>query len=421
MTAKHFTPWILLFAITPALVMSEPATMPLPVAEPATQQVSPEGLARLHALVGGMVDEGKHAGAATMVVRNGKIIDWQNWGMADIDDSKPIQNDTIFRIYSMTKVITSVAALQLVEQGKLELDQEVVDIIPELKGLKVYKSGTADDMVLEDVRTPMTVRMLLNHTAGFTYAFFKTNPVHDVYDESDLWKGNSLDDFLEVAAELPLLRQPGADYNYGISDDILAIVIERVSGVKFEDYIQRNITDPLGMVDTAYDLPESKWHRLATVYKYDDDGALVAEDEDKLLSSHPMAGKGINSGGGGMFSTTGDYARFAQCLLNGGELEGVRIIQSDTLALAMEDSLPEGSFAFGPDQGWGLISGLQRAHPDSQSPLTPGSFTWSGAATTHFFADPSEQLIGIIMVQQFPYDPHQLFGSFRNAVYAAIE
>ena len=410
---------LILASILLAGALSSHAAIPLPVSAPADQQVDPERLKRMHDLVKSYITDGKHAGAATMVVRNGKIIDWQTWGKADIDSDEPVRKDTIFRIYSMTKVITSAAVLQLYEQNKLLLTQPVTDFIPELQGLKVFAGGTAEEPELAELKTPITIRMLLNHTAGFTYSFFKESPVHELYENADLWNAGSLDDFLESAARLPLLAQPGNSYHYGISDDILAIVVQRASGMPFEDYIAKNITGPLKMHDTAFHVPEEKLHRLASIHKHGEYGKLMVV-EDEVIGAYAEKGRGIPSGGGGLFSTIGDYARFAQCLLNGGELDGVRILGRKTIELAMQNSLPEGAYAFSPTQVWGLMSGLLIDMPGSLEPVSEGTFTWSGAATTHFFADPSENLIGLIFTQHFPYDEHQLFTRFRISVYQAL-
>ena len=213
------------------------AASPLPVSSPARQQIDPVRLERMHALVSGYVTDGKHAGAMAMVVRNGKIVDWQTWGKSSLDSGEPIKKDSIFRIYSMSKIITSAAVLQLFEQNKLLLSQPVTDFIPELKELKVFTGGTTEALELEDIKTPITIRMLLNHTAGFTYGFFDESPVNELYKTAKLWNASSLEDFLQRAAKLPLIAPPGEAYHYGINDDILALVVQRASGMPFEEYI----------------------------------------------------------------------------------------------------------------------------------------------------------------------------------------
>lgn len=414
----HINPFFTALLLLSTLTAN--AASPLPVSSPEHEQIDPARLERMHALVSGYIDDGKHAGAAAMVVRNGKIVDWQTWGKANIDTGDAVSRDTIFRIYSMSKIITSVAVLQLFEQNKLLLSQPVTDFIPELKELRVFTGGTAEAPELEGIKTPITIRMLLNHTAGFTYGFFEESPVHELYKTADLWNAGSLDDFLRRAAALPLIAQPGETYHYGISNDILALVIQRASGMSFEEYIAENITRPLKMKDTAFYVPAEKLHRLAAIHRHGEDGRLTVVVDD-LLGAYAEKGLGIPSGGGGLFSTIGDYARFIQSLLNGGELDGVRILGRKTIQLAMQNSLPEGAFAFSPAMGWGLMSGLHIDMPGSLEPVSEGTFTWSGAATTHFFADPSEKLIGMIFTQHFPYDEHELFTRFRISVYQALQ
>jgi CubicO group peptidase (beta-lactamase class C family) len=189
----------------------------------------------------------------------------------------------------------------------------------------------------------------------------------------------------------------------------------------FEEYIAANITAPLKMKDTAFYVPAEKLNRLVSIHKPGDDGELQLVTEDELIGAFTEKGRGVPSGGGGLFSTIGDYARFLQCLLNDGELDGARILGRKTIELAMQNSLPEGAFAFSPTMGWGLMSGLHIDMPASLEPVSEGTFTWSGAATTHFFADPTENLIGLIFTQHFPYNEHQLFTRFNISVYQALE
>ena len=406
----------LFLAVLSLPVHSSVAATPLPVSSPASQH--PQQLERMHELVGGFIDDGKYAGAATMVVRNGKIVDWQSWGKASLRTNAPVEKDTIYRIYSLSKVITATAVLQLLEQNKLQLNQKVTDFIPEMQALRVYKNGTVDDIKHEEIKTPITIEMMLNHTAGFTYDFFNHSPVHSLYKKADLFNSESLDDFLGRVIELPLLAQPGEAFNYSISYDQLPVIIQRASGMKFEEYIRENITMPLKMSDTAYYVPKEEMHRLADIH-FEKDGKLKAAT--KGIPHYADKGRGLNAGGAGMFSTIGDYARFAQYILNGGELDGKRILGEKTIALAMKNSLPEGSSAFIPSQGWGLMSGLFLDIPGETSPVSEGTFFWYGGSTTHFFADPAQNLIGLIFVQHVPMDAHGLFNPFRESVYQALD
>ncbi len=273
-------------------------------------------------------------------------------------------------------------------------------------------------MEREEVKTPITIKMMLNHTAGFSYDFFNHSPVHDLYKKADLLNSASLEEFLGRVVELPLLAQPGEAFNYSISHDILPIVIERASGMKFEDYIHEHIIEPLKMSNTAFYVPEAEMHRLADIH-FEKDGKLKAVT--KGYTAYAERGRGFISGGQGLFSTIGDYARFAQCILNGGELDGKRILDEKTIDLAMKNTLPDGSFAFIPSQRWGLMSGLYVDIQGETSPVSEGTFFWYGGSTTHFFADPEQNLIGLIFVQHFPMDAHGLFEPFRMSVYQALD
>lgn len=385
---------------------------------PQAEGVDPVRLQRVYDLVGGSVASGQHAGANVLVARHGRIVAQRSFGSRDLDSGAPMQADTIVRIYSMSKVVTAVATLQLFEQNKFGLDSPVTTWLPELKDLKVFTGGTAESPQLEPARSPITVRMLLNHTAGFTYDFFAGSPVHDLYKKQDLWNSTSLDDFMAKVAKLPLLAQPGTAFHYGINDDILGALVQRVSGSRFEAFVERNITRPLGMNDTAFDVPAEKRSRLSKLHEIRD-GRLRTTPE--IIGAYAEPGRGIPCGGAGLFSTIGDYARFAQCLLDGGQLDGVRILGRKTVELARKNSLPPGVFAFGPADGWGLFSAVRIDPVRAGEPVSEGTFYWSGAATTHFFVDPEEDLVALVFCQHLPFDQHGLFTRFRTAVAQALE
>lgn len=404
----------LLFSIAPATSGS-----PLPSVPPQDAGVDPRRVSRVHELIESYVDEGKYAGAISLIARNGKIADWRAWGTRNVKTGAPMKKDTICRIYSMTKVITSVAALQLFEQGKVRLDSPVTDWLPELKHLKVFAGGTADAPQLVEVTNTLTIKMLLNHTGGFTYDFFGGSPVHELYKRADLWNSKSMDDFIRKTAQLPLLAQPGTAFHYGIGNDILGALIERVSGLPFEEYVARHITGPLKMNDTSFDVPKNKRDRVATLHELGPDRKLRVTEP--ILGAYADPGQGIASGGAGLFSTIGDYARFAQCLLNDGELDGARILGRKTVELARLNSLPDGVYAFSPADGWGLFSAVRINAAVANEPVSSGAFFWSGAATTHFFVDPTEKLIALVFCQHVPFDEHGLFTRFRTTVEQAIE
>jgi len=409
-------PWIA-FGLSIAWVRAVTAADPFPHSTPEAEGFDPVRFDRIRTLVRGEVESGKVAGASVLVARRGKLVEYTSFGKRDILSGAPMETDTIVRIYSMSKVITAVAALQLFEQNRFNLDSPVETWLPELKGLQVLTGGTADAPQLTPASRPITVRMLLNHTAGFTYDFFSGSPVQELYKRVDLWNSPNLDALMAKVGKLPLLAQPGTAYNYGISDDVLGALIQRVSGISFEEFVARNITGPLKMHDTAFDVPEAKRSRLGQLHELRD-GKLVTTPE--ILGAFAEPGRGIPCGGAGLFSTLGDYARFAQCLLQGGELEGARILGRKTVELARLNSLPPGVFAFSPSDGWGLFSAVRIDSARSGEPVSEGTFYWSGAATTHFFVDPKESLVALVFCQHLPFDQHGLFTRFRTAVSQAL-
>jgi CubicO group peptidase (beta-lactamase class C family) len=390
----------------------------LPVSEPEAEGMNRDRLERVFDLVGGTVAAGKHAGANVLVVRNGRVVGERSFGVRDRGTGARMEADTIVRIYSMTKVVTCVAALQLFERSQFTLDSPVTQWLPELRDVKVFTGGTAAAPKLVPAEGPVTVRMLLNHTGGFTYDFFSGSPVHELYQQADLWNSGSLNEFMVKVGKLPLLGQPGEAFHYGIGNDVLGVLIQRVSGERFEDYVARHITGPLGMTDTFFDVPEAKRDRVAKLHELGDGGLRTTPE---ILGAYAEPGRGIPCGGAGLFSTIGDYSRFAQCLLNGGQLDGVRILGRKTLELGRLNSLPAGVGAFGPADGWGLFSAIRLDPMRAGEPLNPGAFFWSGAATTHFFADPTERVVALVFCQHLPFDQHGLFTRFRTAVMQAVE
>ncbi len=392
------------------------AAAPLPLGQASKTGFHADRLKQVDQLVKRYVDEEKHAGVSYLVIRKGKIVAQQGYGTVNVDTSQSIRPDTIFRIYSMSKVLTSVAALQLVESGDLNLNADISQWLPELKALNVMT-----DDGLQPASSPITVRMLLNHTAGFTYDFFEGSPVHDRYKQADLWNSESLNEFIQKVSALPLLSEPGKEFHYGIGLDVMGALIERVFGETFPDYLRKHITQPLRMSDTGFSVPDTKRKRLATIHQQSASGSL--ETTAPILGAYAEAGRGIPSGGGGLFSTIGDYARFAQMLLNKGHLDGVQILGRKTIELALENSLTETETPyneFSPADGWGLLGAVRLDVGKSQELGSEGMFYWSGAATTHFFVDPKEELIGLVFSQHIPFDQHNLFSPFRNTIYQAL-
>lgn len=363
------------------------------------------------------VERGDYAGVSYLVVRDGETVLEGGCGFADVEERTPMRPDTIVRIYSMSKVFTCVAALQLVDDGVVKLDDPITKWLPEFASPLVFTGGTVDAPVLEPLARPITVKNLLNHTAGFTYDFFP-GAVAELYQRADLWNAPSLDEFVTRAAKLPLVRQPGRAFDYGISDDVLGALIQRASGMPFDEFVARRITQPLGLHDTGFDVPAEKFARLAALHVRD---GKTLKTGPVIIGAYAERGRGFPSGGGGMFSTIRDYARFAQCLLEKGELDGVRILARGTVERALENSLPAGVTTFDAATGWGLFSGVRLDVPAAENPASPGTFTWAGAATTLFFADPKQRLVALFFAQHTPYDERQMFPRFSAAVYAALK
>jgi CubicO group peptidase (beta-lactamase class C family) len=393
---------------------------PLPTAPPESQQVSVSRLARVGTAITGAIDAGDHAGAVWLVARNGRILDWQASGSRDVEASLPMKKDTIFRIYSMTKVVSSVAAMILIEEGRLRLDDEVGTYLPALAGMKVWQGGTETAPDLVATEHPITVKQLLTHTSGLIYGF-DSRPIDKVYQEADAMGATSMDEFVGIAATLPLAFQPGERFAYGLGIDVIGAIVEQISGQPFEQFVRARITDPLGMEDTGFDLPPEKHSRIARIYRRGDDGTLEAVEP--LADVYPSPGRGFAAGGAGLFSTASDYARFGQMLLNGGELDGVRILGRKTVELMMQNHLahldPPTTSPDGGD-GFGLGGSVRVSVANAGEAGSVGQFGWSGAASTFFRIDPEEDLMILLLLQQVPFNDGNLIGRVSALVYASL-
>jgi CubicO group peptidase (beta-lactamase class C family) len=404
---------------------------PLPTVSPSAVGVDGERLGRLDARMKRFVEEGQHAGIVTLLARNGRIVAWRTWGQRDVARQLPMEKDTIFRIYSMSKVITSVAVLTLHEEGRIKLDDPVAKYLPALKAVKVFKGGTAAAPVLAPARTPITIKHLLTHTSGFIYGF-GSDPIDRIYNGSKIFEAGSLDAFVAQAAKLPLAHEPGTRFSYGISTDILGAVVEKVTGKKFEEVVEERICRPLRMRDTSFDVPADKIGRLAVVYKHAPSGSGVTTgggesgpfvEASAIASAFAEPGRGFAAGGSGIFSTIGDYARFAQMLLNGGELDGVRILGKKTVELMTANHLNHLARVTHPpsdSDGFGLGVSVRLDVARSNELGSVGRFGWNGAATTSVIIDPKEQLIGLVFAQHMPYNQHDLFWNFSTLAYQAL-
>ncbi len=321
----------------------------------------------------------------------------------------------------MSKIVTSVAVLCLVEDGLVKLDDRLDAWLPAFKDPQVMTGGTADEPKLEPARQPITIKHLLTHTSGHTYDFFGPDGIHLLYQRANLWESPSLEEFVVRAARLPLKAQPGVEFNYGIADDILGAVIERASGQKFEEFLKQRIFGPLAMLDTSFDVPDEKRERLATLSQRGPDGKLATTDP--IIGAYAEPGRGFASGGGGLFSTVGDYLRFAQMLANQGELDGRRVIGRKTVELMTANhltTLTRPNHQFSEANGWGLGVEVQLDLGRSSLPGSPGAFGWYGAATTYCRIDPREKLVAVLFTQHVPFNEQKVFEVFTAMYYAAI-
>jgi CubicO group peptidase (beta-lactamase class C family) len=373
----------------------------LPTARPESVGMSSERLTRLPAGMQSLVDQGRLAGVVTMVARHGKVVEFEAAGKRDIAANAPMTKDTIFRIYSMTKPITGVAMMMLFEEGKWQLKDPVAKYIPEFANLKVYATDARGNMTLVDPGHPVTMRELMSHTGGFTYGYFSNTPVDKLQREADVINPkNTLEEMVQRVAKLPLNSQPGSEWHYSISVDIQGYIVQKLSGMPFDEFLEKRIFKPLAMVDTGFYVPAEKLKRLAELYHYGKDGQL---DLERGMANHDFSAKpALSSGGGGLVSTATDYMRFCQMLLNGGQLDGVRLLSPRTVELMRSNELPPTLSTWTPGEGYGLDVGMYTDVVAAGGYYGKGTFYWGGLAGTWFWIDPDNDLIVVGMIQQLP-------------------
>lgn len=381
---------------------------------------SPVRLESLHRCVERFVEEGKHAGISLLLLRKGQVADVFAAGFRDLALEAPMQRDTIVRIYSMTKIIVSVAALLLVEEGRLSLLDPVKDYLPEFDDPEVLTGGTSKNPQLVPADEPITIHHLFTHTSGLIYEA-PGEAIGEMYDKAGLEDAESLAEMVKRLARLPLKRQPGTMFEYGYSTDVLARIIEVVSGQPLDAFLKERILGPLGMNDTDFAVPENKKGRLAKVYEHGKKGDLQA-----LPSLAGEASEGVRkypSGGAGLFSTLDDYGLFGQMLCSGGELHGRRILSRKAFGILIADhlgGLPVANRSFTTGYGFGLGVAVRINDGLAGTLGTLGAFGWSGMATTQCIIDPAEELVMLIFAQHLPFDEHRLLQRFANLVYQAL-
>lgn len=419
---------VLILATFGLLLSGAAGAKPLPTVKAERQDMSTERLQRITNITQQYVDEGKLAGVITMVTRRGKIVHFEAVGSRGADDSTPLKKDDLFRIYSMTKPIAATAMMQLYEQGKFHLSDPVSKFVPELKDLKVLNGEGA----LEPVKSEMTMQQLLTHTTGLSYGFNPGNdPVDKLYVEAELWKAKDLDDFATQLGKLPLKFHPGDQWHYSVAVDVTGLVVERLSGQPFDEYLAEQIFEPLEMVDTFFAVPDDKVDRfLPNHYLDPKTGKLtqIPAGGDAAMQNYREVT--LFSGGGGLVSTTMDYMRWAEMMRNGGELDGVRILGPKTVKYMATNHLDASMTGGGSGEqptlgtplrgfGFGLGFGLVTDTAASGVIGSVGEFNWGGAAGTVFWIDPVEQMVVVGMIQLMG-SPYPFRSDLRVATYQAL-
>ena len=399
-------------------------------ARPKELGFSASRLSRIDAAMGRYVDQNKLAGVIATVARHGKVVYHECLGMMDLEAGKEMQPDTIFRIFSMTKPIVTAALMMLYEEGRFQLTDPVSKFIPEFSRVKVFAGSSETAFQVVDLEREISIRDLLAHTAGLCYGFAYDSPVESMFREAGFFKAplylleTPLEEMIQRLVELPLLYQPGSGWRYSVATDVVGRLIELISEVPLDQFLEKNVFKPLGMEDTGFYVPQADLGRFAALYGPADGGGV------KLLDSpaaSPFTRQPVGlSGGIGLVSTAADYMRFAQMLLNGGELDGVRLLGRKTVELMRTNHLPQELI---PIQvrphtlhGCGFGLGFRvLVHPAGAGRLgSAGEFGWGGYASTSFFIDPQEELIGLLLTQLAPSRYYPIREEFKVLVYQAL-
>lgn len=391
-----------------------------------------EGLRLLDAWTADMVQSGHVAGASTLLMRHGQVAAFNTHGALRLGAPEPLSRDALFRIYSMTKPVTGVAMMILFEEGRWTLDDPITKFLPEFAHLKVFTGlDAAGEMVVEDAERAPTMRELMSHTAGFGYGLFDVHPVERAYREHAVLSADNSDDLVARAARIPLMFQPGTEWFYSIATDLQGVIVERLTGQRFGDFLQSRIFAPLGMIDTGFQTRPDNAHRLTAIYSGDGQGGLREATHvfDMPIHDYTRPPR-IQGGGGGLLSTAADYARFCQMILNGGELDGARILKPETVALMGTNVVPDAVLAtsnplrllpFNPAFGFGLDFAVVLDPKALGASEGRGTLSWGGGGGTWFWIDPLNDLIFIGLIQRMA-DPvsAEFRGRARTLVYQAL-
>ena len=397
-----------------------------PDARPEEVGLSTERLARFADYTNAMVESRKIPGATVAISRFGKLAYFETFGWADIEERKPTRADTLYRLHSMTKPLFAVATMTLVEEGRLRLQDPISKYVPEFADVKVLVGGTADAPEVGDPKSAPTVGQLLSQTAGIAVGIdmFAEKTIAEIYRRAQYWKGNpNAEQVAQRIARLPLAGHPGEIFVYGVSFDVLGRVLEVASGQPLDVFLSERLLEPLDMVDTFFFVPEDKLHRFSQSYEITAPGSLQAATSPEHMARW-QPGRRFFSPNGGLVSTVSDYLRFAQMMLNGGELDGARIVSRKTIELLtaivvenaqaplLRNELP----GYGYSLGFGVLEDLAA----SGKPGTLGQYEWAGAGDTYFFVDPAEQLIGLFFTQVYPAGTYKLREWLPTLTYQAL-
>lgn len=402
-----------------------------------SKKLSIDRLGNVEKLLDRYVSEGKIPGYNCLISQNSEEVVYFQNGLKDVERSKLIDRNTLFRIYSMTKPLTSVALMQLYEQGLLLLDDPVHRYIPEWKNLKVFKSGDATDFEVSDSDRPMTIKDLLLHTAGLTYGFQQSHAVDEIYRRegiSSQVEGATLKTMAEQLVDIPLQFSPGSHWNYSIATDVLGYLIEIISGQSLDAYFQEHILTPLGMTDTSFSVPPDQSQRFAACYLHSNsinESGTYYDLEDDPENSRYLKTPTLLSGGGGLVSSIDDYYVFCKMLLNNGEYKGVRLLGSKTVEYMSRNHLPLDKDLAAMDQsrysetnyngvGFGLGFSVVTNAAQSGVMCSEGEIAWGGLASTCFWVDPEEEIIVIFMTQLIPSGCYPIRDQLRATVYQAL-
>ncbi len=393
---------------------------------PESAGFSSPRLSRLDAMLQGYVDRREIPGAVALVARNGKVVYHKSFGLRDVEASAPMRNDVIFRIASMTKPIASAALMTLWEEGAFQLRDPIAERLPEFANMRVALPPASGEYVRGPMKTveaagPITFQHILTHTAGLANAY--RGLTKDLYDETraKIRPGWTIGDYVRELARLPLNFHPGERWEYGPATDVAGRLVEVLSGQTFDEFLKERIFGPLRMTDTHFYLPREKLPRFAANYRPGENGKIElveAPDENSRYVREPHV---YFSGGGGLVSTTGDYFRFQQMMLNGGELDGARVLGRKTVELMTTNHIGDNLIWLrGPGYGFGLGYSVVTDMGRSAMPASLGSFSWGGAFCTVFWVDPAEEIVGILMTQVRPYTHLNIRQDLQTLTYQAL-